>query len=58
MWGSQPGEGGLGYPQATYMSPKLYLILACLKFLLRDNIPKNSFLVVSERGAVHLQYLL
>jgi hypothetical protein len=24
MGGSQPGEGGLGHPQATYMSPKLF----------------------------------
>jgi hypothetical protein len=28
MGGSQPGEGGLAHPQATYMSPKLFLLLA------------------------------
>jgi hypothetical protein len=28
--GSQPGEGGLVHPQATFMSPKLFLLLACL----------------------------
>jgi hypothetical protein len=27
---SQPGEGGLGHPQAAYMSPKPFLLLACL----------------------------
>jgi hypothetical protein len=27
---SQPGAGGLGLPWATYMSPKLSLLLACL----------------------------
>jgi hypothetical protein len=41
--GSQTGEGGLGHPQAIYMSPKLFLLLACLKFPLGDNIPKILF---------------
>jgi hypothetical protein len=36
---SQPGEGGLAHPQATYISPKLFLLLACLK-LLMDAIDK------------------
>jgi hypothetical protein len=26
------GEGGLAHPQATNMSPKLFLLLACLAF--------------------------
>jgi hypothetical protein len=38
------------------MSPKLSLILAYLKFPLRDNSPKNSFGIFG--GWVHLQYLL
>jgi hypothetical protein len=29
MGGSQPGAGGLAHPGATYMSPKLFLLLAC-----------------------------
>jgi hypothetical protein len=58
MGGSQLGEGGLGHPCATCMSPNLFLLLACLKFPLRDNIPKNSFLGVAEGGMVQLQYLL
>jgi hypothetical protein len=28
------------HPQATYISPKLFLLLSCLEFPLRDNIPK------------------
>jgi hypothetical protein len=32
-------------PRQTYMSPKLFLLLACLKLLLRDNSPKNFFFV-------------
>jgi hypothetical protein len=31
MGGPQPGEGGLGHPLAIYMSPKLFLLLACLR---------------------------
>jgi hypothetical protein len=31
MGGSQPGGSGLAHPQATYKSPKLFLLLACLK---------------------------
>jgi hypothetical protein len=31
--GSQPGEGGLVHPQATYISPKLFLLPACLTFI-------------------------
>jgi hypothetical protein len=27
---SHPGEGDLAHPQVTYMSPKLFLFLACL----------------------------
>jgi hypothetical protein len=46
----QPGAGGLGHPWATYMSPKLFLLLAYLKFPLRDNIPKNSFLGLLKGG--------
>jgi hypothetical protein len=34
MGGSQPGEGGLGHPWATYMHPKLFLLLACLMLTL------------------------
>jgi hypothetical protein len=30
MGGSQLGGGGLAHPQASYMSPKLFLFLACL----------------------------
>jgi hypothetical protein len=30
MGGSQPGEGGQAHPQSTYISPKLFLLLACL----------------------------
>jgi hypothetical protein len=30
MGGYQPGEGGLAYCQATYMSPKHFLLQACL----------------------------
>jgi hypothetical protein len=30
MGSSHPGEGGLAHPQATYMSFKLFLHLACL----------------------------
>jgi hypothetical protein len=33
MGSSQPGEGGLAHPQATYMSPKPFLLLACLSLL-------------------------
>jgi hypothetical protein len=44
------GEGGLDHPQATYMSPKLFLLLVCLKFPLRDNIPKQFFLGFAKRG--------
>jgi hypothetical protein len=31
MGSSQPGEGGLGQPQATYMSPKLFQLPAFLR---------------------------
>jgi hypothetical protein len=31
MDGSQQGTNGLGHPWATYMSPKLFLLLACLR---------------------------
>jgi hypothetical protein len=31
--GSQPGEGGLAHCQATYMTPKLFLLVACLASL-------------------------
>jgi hypothetical protein len=30
MGSSQPGEGDLGHPWATYRSSKLFLFLACL----------------------------
>jgi hypothetical protein len=40
---SQLGEVGLAHPQATCLSPKLFLLLACLEFPLRDNIPKKFF---------------
>jgi hypothetical protein len=32
------------------MSPKLFQLLASLKFSLRGNIPKHSFLGVAEEG--------
>jgi hypothetical protein len=41
MGSSQTDVGGLGHSQTTYMSPKLFLFLACLKFPLRENIPKK-----------------
>jgi hypothetical protein len=44
------GEGGLDHPQATYMSPKLFLLLVCLKFPLRDNIPKTFLFGIAEVG--------
>jgi hypothetical protein len=50
MGGSWPSRGGLGHPWATYMSPKLFLLLVFLKFPLRDNILKNSFLGIAEEG--------
>jgi hypothetical protein len=50
MGSSQPGAGGLGHPRAPYMSPKLFQLLASLKFSLRGNIPKHSFLGVAEEG--------
>jgi hypothetical protein len=31
MGGSQPGASGLSRPWATYMSPKFFLLLMCLK---------------------------
>jgi hypothetical protein len=37
------------------MSPRLFLILACLKLPLRDNIQKNLGGGVTEEGAIHLQ---
>jgi hypothetical protein len=37
MGGSQPGEGGLGHPQATYMSSKVFLLLACLKCTMENS---------------------
>jgi hypothetical protein len=55
--GSQPGKGGLGHPWTTYMSPKLFLLLAYLKFPLRDNITKKCFWGIAEEGVVPLQYL-
>jgi hypothetical protein len=39
MGGSQPGEGGLGRPWATNMSPELCLLLACLKNRINPAIP-------------------
>jgi hypothetical protein len=38
--------------------PKLFLILTCLDFPLRDNISKNSFLGLLKVGAIHPWYLL
>jgi hypothetical protein len=58
MGESQSNEGGLGHPQATYMSHQLFLLLACLKLPLRDNIPKNSFWRFAKMGEFYLQYLL
>jgi hypothetical protein len=37
--GSQPGEGGLVLLQATYTSPKLFPLLACL--IIQKNIGTN-----------------
>jgi hypothetical protein len=55
MDGSWPGEGGLGHPQATYLNPKLFLLLACLKIPLRNNIPKYSFLGVADIFSVYYE---
>jgi hypothetical protein len=33
MGGSQPGEGGLAHLQAIYVSPKLFLHVACLSIV-------------------------
>jgi hypothetical protein len=30
--GSQPGEGGLGYPWATYTNPKLFLLFFVFQY--------------------------
>jgi hypothetical protein len=47
-----PGEGSLSQNvvnlKCNTVSPKLSLISACLKFSLKDNIPKNSFLGGTE----------
>jgi hypothetical protein len=40
--GSQPGEGGLGHPQATYMSPKFFLLLACLSLGMGALVPEKG----------------
>jgi hypothetical protein len=45
---SQVHEGGLAHHQVLYMSPKLFLLLACLKFHLRDNISKKNQGEVAE----------
>jgi hypothetical protein len=42
MGGSQPW-GWSGPSSAIYMNPKLFLLLACLKLPLRDNIPEILF---------------
>jgi hypothetical protein len=49
MGSSQPGEGGLVHPQATYISPKLFLLLACLKRGQIDN-KQRSKLIKDVRG--------
>jgi hypothetical protein len=58
-----PGEGSLSQNvvnlKCNTVSPKLSLISACLKFSLKDNIPKNSFFGGCRvQETVYLQYLL
>jgi hypothetical protein len=58
MGGSQTSEGGLGHPWATYMSSKLFVLLACLNFPERQ-CQKILFVgALLKQEAVQLQYLL
>jgi hypothetical protein len=43
MGDSQPGEGGLGHPWATYMSLKLFLLLVCLIIICIYKYIQNMF---------------
>jgi hypothetical protein len=54
MGSSQPGEGDLAHPQATYMSPKLFLLLACLtwiSFLGKRGLFRTAFTGSKEMGS-------
>jgi hypothetical protein len=42
MGGSQAGEGGLTHPQTTYISPKLFLLLACFITSLKKEKTTNT----------------
>jgi hypothetical protein len=48
MGGSQAGEGDLAHPQETYMSPKHFLLLACLSTKLEVINKFNIIIQVEE----------
>jgi hypothetical protein len=54
MGNFQPGAGGLGHPWATYVSPKLFLLLACLNFTTRATRPVHFALAILEIGSCEL----
>jgi hypothetical protein len=56
MGGSQAEEGGLGHLQATCMSPKLFLLLACLNTISWSGLSLSDFVFFIPLQIVLLKF--